>query len=268
MSAIAATSGTFAWFVTNRTATINYGHATIYSDQGDLEIDFKSTLNGNTSNSKNALTNTITITGGHEVTDISGDGLDLYNVVWSATENVGQSITRINEANIDGYFVDFTLTVSRDSGAAGFVVFLGQNTALLPNNENEPKDVGILNALRMAVINYDDNDADTGIPSVTIRYTPTTEPDAEYLVEEIGQTAFGNAGFNLVLDNDLESHPFETKTTIAAASAVYPPVADLMVDSSADVTFRFWIEGMDSDAINAYIGGVFNVALDFYALSV
>lgn len=272
MSAIAATSGTFAWFVTNRTATINYGQASVYSDQGDLEVDFKHSLNSNTNNSKNPLTNEVTISGDHEVTDISGDGIDLYNVVWSATSNIAQSITRIADVavgDIDGYFIDFTLTVSRDPQADGFKVFLGEHTALLPNNENEPKDVGILDALRMVVINYDDNDADTGNPSIIIRYTPSIEGGAKYIAADINETTFGRVGFDLVSDNDLKSHAFETNTLIDDAEDVYPAVADLTgLTTSADVTFRFWIEGMDAQATNDYLGGVFNVVLDFYALSV
>lgn len=272
MSAIAATSGTFAWFVTNRTATINYGHASVYSDQGDLEVAFKSSLNDNTLDEQDPLTRKITISGDHKVTDISGDGIDLYNVVWSATPNIAQSIARIADTSvgdIDGYFIDFTLTVSRNPTSEGFKVFLGDQTALLPNNENEPKDVGILDSLRMAVINYDDNDATTGNPSVLIRYAPNAEGGAKYIAADINETAFGRAGFDLITDNNLKSHAFETNTLINDAENVYPAVADLTgLTTSADVTFRFWIEGMDSDAINAYIGGVFNVALDFYALSV
>jgi len=44
LSGIAATSSTFAWFTTVRTASISYSKATVQSSDGNLAIEYKSSL--------------------------------------------------------------------------------------------------------------------------------------------------------------------------------------------------------------------------------
>jgi hypothetical protein len=45
LSGIAATSSTFAWFTTVRTASISYSEATVQASDGNLAIEYLSSLN-------------------------------------------------------------------------------------------------------------------------------------------------------------------------------------------------------------------------------
>lgn len=116
VSAVAATSSTFAWFTSVRQATINYNDATVSSTDSSLGIVYKSSLNTMTT----SLTdNVLTLTGSNLVTDISGDGKTFYKPVWasqtdsqtgvaSAIQDVALSAAK----DADGFLVDFTVTLS------------------------------------------------------------------------------------------------------------------------------------------------------------
>ncbi len=274
LSAIAATSGTFAWFITSREASIQYSGARIYTTDGDLMIDYKSSFNSineATDVTHEPNTNVLTIANNQKVTDISGDGLSFYKVNWSSIDNVASDISEVSVAaagDADGFFVDFTVTISRATGSAGFKAFLGDDTAILPVDDTKPADVGIVKAARMVVINYDDNDSETGDSEVIIRYGVDAEVGPKYLIEEAGGEAYDSGTHSFQGDALYKSAAFSTESTIAASEAIYPTIADLMDEdvTSADVTFRFFIEGTDPDAKSEYLQGKFKVNLDIYAL--
>lgn len=273
LSAIAATSGTFAWFVTSREASIHYSGAKIYSTDGNLMIDYKSSMNSinkTTHVTHESSTNTLSISNNQKVTDISGDGLSFYKVNWSATDNVASGIKKIglvDSGDADDFFVDFTVTISR-TPEGGFKTFLGDGTAILPVDDTNPADIGIVKAVRMVVINYDDNSSETGEPSVIIRHGVDAESSPKYLVEGTSDNAYASGTHSFQADSIYKSTVFSTETTIAEAEALYPAVANLLTETSVDVTFRFFIEGTDPDAKNDYLQGKFKVNLDLYALAI
>lgn len=280
-SAIAATSGTLAWFTTVRNASVKYGNATIYNASSDLVIEYKGSLN--TIAAPTASGNNLTFSVASGVTDVSGDGLDLYKPIWAsqeshddgivqridqvlATDSVTKVGSLVNAAYSNEYFVDFTVTLSRDEESVGYKVFLGTNTAITPKTATgdaaqQAKNDGIIDSVRMAVID------DAG--DVVIRYAPTSETDPHYIIadEDAEDEIYEIDGFNVEGDALLSSVAFATAENIDDAEDNYPAIADLSTVEEADVTFRLWVEGEDVDAINDYVGGVFNIALDIYALS-
>lgn len=274
LSAIAATTGTFAWFVTTREASIQYSGARIYTTDGDLTVVYKSSLNTIVDADDIEYIpneNILNITNDQTITDISGDGLDFYKVDWSSIDDVASSIYDVkaeDAGDADGYFVDFTITISRTATADGFKVFLGDDTAILPADEDSDEDNGIVKAIRMAVISYDNNDSETGNPEVIIRYGTNEQTPAQFLKKETGGTAYSSGTHIFETDSLYNYVPFTTESIIDDADDVYPAIADLMPEdsTSADVTFRFYIEGEDSDTVNDYIHGTFSVNLDLYAL--
>lgn len=114
LSGIAATSSTFAWFTTVRTASISYSEATVQSSDGNLAIEYLSSLNtwnGEPSYDEDA--NKVTIAGANKVTDISGDGKTFYKPVWttpvSAASNIETVPTTGDPGVADGFYIDFTV---------------------------------------------------------------------------------------------------------------------------------------------------------------
>ncbi|OQC50067.1 MAG: hypothetical protein BWX57_00512 [Tenericutes bacterium ADurb.Bin024] len=272
ISAIAATSGTLAWFTTVRTASVTYGDAEVYMRDSDLMVTYKSSLNSLSATSEVDGITKITITGTNEVTDISGNGINFYKPRWNSDNTTASFINTVpstNPGDADGYFIDFTLTLSRSAGEdpLNLYVFLGQNTALLPADPANQEDVRAVRALRMAVISYDNNDSDTGTPSVDILYAPETETNPQYLQLGSGG-AYGLTTHELV-PATVKSDAFETHYTIADSQAVYPEIAVLPIGTvSADVTFRVWIEGTDIHAVENIIGGKFKIKLDLYSTGI
>jgi len=100
---------------------------------------------------------------------------------------------------------------------------------------------------------------------------PEAEANPTYLQAGTGG-AYGSTNHEFASGVDLiKSAPFTRKNTIAEAEAIYPAVADLtglnVADGEKDVTFRFWVEGTDTDTINDYVLGKYTISLDLYALS-
>lgn len=259
LSGIAATSSTFAWFTTVRTASINYTEATVTSASGNLVVAYKSSQNTVTGNT---VDNVTTITGANSITDISGDGKTFYKPVWAVPTTTASVINTVSTA--DGFYVDFTVTVSRDNTLAqnGFKVYLGEGTEIVGKTDsaNQTLNDSVVPATRLAVLGSDGE--------VVLRWAPVAETSPEYLVAGTG--AYGTTTHQVQADSALKTGAITTETTIAAADAAGYLVADLASGTlaSTDLTFRIWIEGEDAQTVNAIIGGVFNVNIALYALEV
>lgn len=263
VSGLAATSSTFAWFTSTRTASLTFSSATVENRSSDLKVSYVGSQN--TFTTVDSTANAIVLTGGNRVTDISGNGVNFYKPVWSSTENVASVINLVSTA--DGYYIDMLLKVERTSTNAnpkGLKVYLGENTAIAPVDSGNAKDVNAVKASRMAVVGYDD--ALRANPELKHLYTPEAEPGAKYLVENEDEAAYEIDGYELVSATELKSDAFVTKTL--QADATYE-IANLMTASEAYVGFRFWIEGTDAETINdKALGGMFKVNLDVYSLEV
>jgi hypothetical protein len=268
LSGIAATSSTFAWFTTVRTASISYGDAAVYSRDGNLNVTFKSSLNTVDKNTT-AATQALVLTGTNRVTDISGDGLAFHKPVWSTPGSVASSITALTMTGAgaaDDYWVDFTVTLSRDNELddEGFKVYLGNETNIVGKTDGAQQALNdsVVPATRLAVIRGSE---------VVMRWTPNEELGAKYLAAP-GTGAYGTTTHELKNDTQLVHGAFVDYTTQAAAAAGGTKgavIADLSsgIAKQVDVTFRAWIEGCDTQTENEIIGGVFNVIIDLYALA-
>jgi predicted ribosomally synthesized peptide with SipW-like signal peptide len=266
VSGLAATSSTFAWFTSTRTASLTFSSATVENRSSDLKVTLAGSLNN--FDSESDANNVITLTGANRVTDISGNGINFYKPVWASTEDVASVINEVSTTNVDGYYIDVLLKIERTStnpNPKGLKVYLGEDTAILPVDGGNAKDVFAVEAARMAVIGYDD--AARTNPALKHLYAPVAEASPKYLIENAAETAYELDGYELVdASTELKSTAFVTETL--QANATYE-IADLMTASEAYVGFRFWIEGTDSETVNdKALGGMFKVALDVYSLEV
>ena len=267
-SGIAATSSTFAWFSAVQNASVSFNSATVEYEENDLSVAYASSLN--TGIVAGGTANALTLTGSNKVTDISGDGLNFYKPLWDAaldtpSARVAYNIETLDMASAgdaDGYFVDFTLTISRsDTGANGMMVYLGAGTEITAATPSDTEDEKAVLGARLAVINSD---------ALLLTYAPDADDAGghNYIVAAAGEELYSVADFDLASNASVVSSFTSYQTNDAAVAAEAVAIADLSTATSANVTFRAWLEGEDSDTINAAIGGVFNIDLKIYGLSV
>lgn len=268
LSGIAATSSTFAWFTTVRTASISYSEATVQSSDGNLAIEYLSSLNtwsGEPSYepSYDEEANKVTIAGANKVTDISGDGKTFYKPVWTTPVSIASSIETVPTTGdpgvADGFYIDFTVRLSRDNAVAenGLKVYLGTGTTIAPKDSSSDKDKGAVKAARLAVIDHQGN--------VKVRWAPEQETDPKYITTGDGEL-YGVSDFKTTTDSTYKHGAITSADSMAAADAAGFLVADLSkgVANKRDVTFRIWLEGEDKDCDNDILGGVFNVNIALY----
>lgn len=271
LSGIAATSSTFAWFTTTRTASISYSNATVTSAQSNLAIAYKS--------SKSTVTNSLagsvlTLSGANLITDISGDGINFFKPVWSATSGIASSINAVDySTSADGKLVDFTVTLTV-SGQTAMNVYMGSGSGINPVGVADAEDLAAVASSRMAVLSgatplffYAPNAAgEKHLTAASATPVDVYANDAGVVDATVAAAALTTLStFTTLTANPATpgaAHAFVgklTPTETAPGSGVWTP-------ATLDVTFRVWIEGQDIDAINAAIGGVFNIAVSLYAL--
>lgn len=260
LSGIAATSSTFAWFTTVRTAKVNFGDAQVVTKSGNLDIEYVNSANTGVTASQAA--EVVTITGTNKVTDISGDGKTFYKPVWVDSNASVASVINDVTATADGHYVDFKIKVSRsnDVSETGLKVYLGAGTEIVGKTDASQQSLNdsVVAATRLAVLNSSGN--------VMFRWAPVAETGAKYLVPGTG--AYTTTTHKIESDTALKSGTIADFTTITAADAAGYMVADLASGTTTEtqITFRAWIEGEDAQTKNNIIGGVFNVNIALYAL--
>ena len=268
-SGLAAAGTTFAWYQTNRNASLTFSSAEIENYDSNLNMEFIGSNSGVVKDGASSG-NDFVFNAVNRVTDISGDGIDFYKPYWTSREDEAAEIIKVDGA---GFYIDFLFKLSRDheddpdqprgGDAYGLKVFLGAGSAILPLNGSESRDVEAVKAARMAVIHYED--AARTNPEVQFVYAAEEEPDAKYLkkTNDPIDKAYNQAGY-LLENAELDHAPFVTKDF--QDEATYE-IADLMTETEAYVGFRFWIEGTDAEAVrDKSLGGMFRVDLKIYAL--
>ena len=265
LSGIAATSSTFAWFTTTRTASVSYSNATVTTNQSNLTIAWASDENSLTKSGGG--TAPLVLTGANAITDISGDGLSFFKPTWSATPGTATKIDAVASAN--GYYVDFTVALTA-SGNTSLNIYLGAGTELTSANASA------LAASRMAVVvggvvkfiyapDADYTDA-AGATQTGHRYLSASSSTPKIVTgasQDADKTLFAGTIYS----------SFATYTSNAAATAGGATILTTLTpttgtDDTENITFRIWLEGEDVEGVNTAITGVLSAAINFYALEV
>ncbi|MFA5422093.1 MAG: hypothetical protein WC344_04905 [Bacilli bacterium] len=276
-SGIAATSTTFAWFSTVQNASVSFSNATVTTEDNSLAIEYVSSRN-DLSHSE-TVSNDLELSGLNKITDVSSEGLTFLKPEWTPSNpSVAYEINEVGASDADGFYIDFTINISRtEVGTNGMKVYLGENTLISPVGAADAEDLLAVQAARMAVIGYSDGSASTGTESVKLIYAPVAEtvmveevetPDYDYLaIGDEEDAAYGLDGYKVADIASPVVNSFVSYNDIADVGSTIA-IADLSTATSVDVTFRAWLEGEDAQAVNSAIGGVFNIALDIYGLTV
>lgn len=114
-----ASTATFAWFTTTRTASVNFTSTSVYSTKGNLAIAYSAIAYGGTTGS--VAGNIATVNANTEdVTDISGDGLNFYRPNWipGGEGYYANNFSTIHNGLENGvattYFVTFNITLTNN----------------------------------------------------------------------------------------------------------------------------------------------------------
>jgi len=263
VTAAAGTTAGFAWFTTIRTATVSLTNAHVYSDYGDLKVQYVDVANNGITGASTTITSSLAISATSQVTDISGDGKTFYKPVWAPTTGIGQptvanSISSI--ANVSGktYFVQFGLNLI-NSGTAQFSVYLESGSAVT-GVTSSTADVAAAKATRVAVWS-----TDTTPVNKTVWQNDITDAAAGYkylTTAAAGTKAYTVDGYTLATPAAGTFHAGGfTEITTAAAAVNGQVIATVAGSSTVEVIVSAWIEGTLSEADNDAVGG--NVNLNF-----
>ncbi len=285
LTAAAASASTFAWFTTVRNAQINYSSAEVYSSSSDLTVAWKSSLLTTVAH-QSADEQNISVSGVHRITDISGNGANFYKPIWNSADtdsSTADSVTTLLTSGIgaaDGYYVDFTLTISQSSVATGNMnVYVGGATTITPHTADDPQDEAAVNCARIAILD------EANVP--VFIWTPDADDAAyKYVKADAAKTWKTVSGFDSVAQtaafddtDNFHAGSLTTYTTTALATAAHvKPIVTLYgtdaatPDYSDDITIRAWIEGEDPECENVTagggaLGGVFDFSIDIYGVA-
>lgn len=283
LSGIAATSTTFAWFTTVRSATVTMEKAKVVTTDSNLMIDHAHSWNSNLvedlddTDPDAPMVLSYSATDDALVTDISGDGKDFYKPIWADPGVTAASITTVTPTaagGADGKMVDFTIKISRSSaaGTQGLKVYLGAGTIIEPFTAADAEDIKAVAGARMSV--YTSTAAGVVGDKIFV-HSPVQESapkNSAYLATGTG--AYGTTTHVVKTDLAVKHAAFTTGATNTLAAADYPYIAYLAGEElaaglrvvDAYVNFRFWVEGEDSDTVNSMINGEFKATLNLYAL--
>lgn len=157
ISVAATATSAYAWFVSNRQATVAINNATVKTNATNLKIAGVTKGAGDTAtltavqdntNGVNASASTI------KATDISGDGVNFYKPKLApdfTTSHKATSITKV-ENGASTYYHQFKLTFSQDNADVNTGVFLSSDSSVLLNTTETTKNVGISLCTRVAFL--------------------------------------------------------------------------------------------------------------------
>lgn len=266
LSGIAATGSTFAWFTATRTASLSYSNATVGTTTSNLKIRYLGNAGTFSDPGDIENENNLELSGGARITDISGDGLEFVKPVWSATSTIASAIYSVDTA-VDNY-LEVSISVIND-GDSELHVYLGEGTGISPHNQ-EAASQKALKAARLAVIAEVEEEDQVQFIIVadeldTVhKYLRADSVYANFPLD------FGNVdvinAYIETYENVIYQGGIETKHRISDANAIGAKLGVIEGNSDLKVTFRLWIEGQDSDAVNEAIGGVLDFAAKIYAL--
>lgn len=267
-------TATYAWFQSQRTATVTFTEATVYSADGNLVVNYQEITNGGVSSNTGSGTSKMKLGGDTEnVKDVSGDGKSFYQPAW-APGQVGKyatSFSTVSNSATKNSYVSFGLSF-QNTGTSAIAVYLSSNSKVEKAVDNA-KSVLAAKATRVALY---DQEATPNLLTMW-QYDDTDSGSYKYLKPELGGTAYG--GDSSVTTNYTLSDPsvdFASKwhvgdfTNVASAADGNHPGQQILTiagHATSYVTVTIWIEGTLSSAKNDCLGGSVSVAFRFVALS-
>ena len=184
-TAVAGATGTFAWFTTNRSATLTYSKVTARNDHGTLDVvigklsDTGATVvNSNKTAEKDAEHSVVGAAS--STTDISSaDGATLVKPIWTKNAGNGSMAEKTVDAEWGKDYVVYYFGL-KNEGASALNIFLDKGTAITATTTGETaqakKDAALAGLTRVAVNDTGKTDApaiDESTNSYTVKKSNT-----------------------------------------------------------------------------------------------
>lgn len=269
-TAVAGATGTFAWFTTNRSATLTYSKITAYNNHGSLDVEIHNLSDAgakenNVKPSEDGNTKaTHTVEGvSSTTTDVSSqDGITVVKPVWKGESGEGKDIYKTEAAKMGTEYVMYYFSVS-NTGETALNVFLDTGTAIKATSDANENDVALRDYSRVAINEF----ADTTAPTTTSEFTAANTKAFEYKAGTMGKylPAKEVAGAATSVDMTTTHWTDALPATSSASSPTGPNKDQHLVTLAKDAKKFFvvsvWLEGTKANGadFNKCAGGSISV---------
>lgn len=273
-TAVAGATGTFAWFTTNRSATLTYSKITAYNNHGTLDVKIYNLSDADVSptntpaeGSKPAVHQAIG-TAKSTTTDISSaDGVKLVKPIWTGESGNNKKAEKLVDAEAGEYTTYYFTVANTGTGSTALNVFLDAGTCIKASTatatDDQAKNAALAKYSRFAINYFGDTKAPTATDTLKAANTKTVE-NADG--SNSGQYISILTAENLVVAENL---PTTVKSFVGALPAVSSDTATteksfltkIAPGKTQYFTVTVWLEGTKGDGtdFNACAGGSIDV---------
>lgn len=272
-TAVAGATGTFAWFTTNRSATLTYSKIVAQSSNAKLQVtlggitDGGLTAQSNYNDKDGSFADTISLASAKSfTTDVSSvDGKKFYKPDWKGVAGNNAEVYSVKEAK-DG-FTQFYFTV-KNTGNTKTHVFFNEGTAVKANAAGNTADAALAQWTRVAVLEAKDS---TKIPTAdnvadaTLKVIFENEASGANKGQGIASNAVTTENKATIANVATATHkvgnfaPVVSGVTKTTDNVAY--LGELAADATKAYIVSVWLEGTESDNQDTAAGGAVDVTL-------
>lgn len=294
ISVAATATSAYAWFVSNRQATVAINSATVKTNATNLKIAGATKTADDTASFEAAATAgniTGTLKSNIKATDISGDGVNFFKPKLAPDFGVAKgepatatynatSISSVTNSDKNTYYHQFKLTFSQDNADVNTGVFLSSESkvSLASGATSE----GLPLCTRVAFLS--ESKTETGTELLLLRYWAPNRASAAEANESYIKKAYSEATPVSIEDGDTDSSVLQSvtagtenilkgKTIYGAPEEVNDATDDkdtknafllkLAGKTPQTITVRIWFEGMDDACNSKYLEQTIDANLKF-----
>ena len=285
ISVAATATSAYAWFVSNRQATVAINSATVKTNATNLKIAGVTPTADDTASFVTTATAgdiTGTVKSNIKATDISGDGVNFFKPKLAPDFTTSYKATSISTASNSGsvyYYHQFKLEFSQDNADVNTGVFLSSDSSVLLTTAVDGKNnVGLSLCTRVAFLDstgallrywapnrtYDVN-TNTGdanksyIKAAYSKATPVSIKDGD--TSEVLQSV--SATGSTIKDKSIYGKPTDVNDATLNKKTQKEYLLTLAGTAKQTITVRIWFEGMDSACDSAYLKQTIDANLKF-----
>ncbi len=287
ISVAATATSAYAWFVSNRQASVTINNTFVKTNATNLKIAgvTKNATNGDTAELSTDQDNPNGVTANSDIkaTDISGDGVDFYKPrlapdfgvkkgdTATATYNA-TSISKVINSSTETYYHQFKLEFSQDNANVNTGVFLSSDSKVLLSTDTTTA-TGLSLCTRVAFLNEAGALLRYWAPNRTSQnanqsYICTDEFDGDTVSIEdntsssVLQSVSADTN-NIIHGKTIYGKPEEVNDDTTNKDTKNTFLLKLTGTTAQKITVRIWFEGMDKACDKAYLSQKINANLKF-----